>query len=39
MPGAQRVIQAVAEGKMGRILEVVSGFHHSSDLDASKSAN
>ena len=39
MPGAQRVIQAVAEGKMGRILEVVSGFHHSSDLDASKPAN
>ncbi len=38
-PGAQRVMQAVAAGKMGRILEVVSGFHHSSDLDASKPAN
>jgi len=39
MPGAQRVIQAVAVGKLGRVLEVVSGFHHSSDLDATKPAN
>ena len=39
MPGAQRVIQAVAGGKLGRVLEVVSGFHHSSDLDATKPAN
>ncbi len=39
MPGAQRVMQAAAGGKLGRILEVVSGFHHSSDLDATKPAN
>ncbi len=39
LPGAQRVVQAVKEGKLGRILEIVSGFHHSSDLDATKAAN
>ncbi len=39
LPGAQRVMQAVKGGKLGRILEVVSGFHHSSDLDATKPAN
>lgn len=39
MPGAQRVIQAVTGSKLGRVLEVVSGFHHSSDLDATKPAN
>ncbi len=38
-PGAQRVMQAAQSGKLGRILQVVSGFHHSSDLDASKPAN
>jgi predicted dehydrogenase len=38
-PGAQRVVQAVNAGKLGRVLEVVSGFHHSSDLDATKAAN
>lgn len=38
-PGAQRVMQAAAAGRLGRVLEVVSGFHHSSDLDASKPAN
>jgi predicted dehydrogenase len=39
LPGAQRVMQAATGGKLGRILEVVSGFHHSSDLDATKPAN
>ena len=39
MPGAQRVVQMASAGAMGRILEVVSGFHHSSDLDATKAAN
>ncbi|MDB6006984.1 MAG: putative GFO/IDH/MocA family oxidoreductase, partial [Prosthecobacter sp.] len=39
LPGAQRVMQHVNEGRLGRILEVVSGFHHSSDLDATKPAN
>ena len=39
LPGAQRVAQAVKTGKLGRVLQVVSGFHHSSDLDATKPAN
>lgn len=39
LPGAQRVLQGAASGKLGRILEITSGFHHSSDLDASKVAN
>lgn len=39
MPGGQRVVQAVKTAKLGRILQVVSGFHHSSDLDATKPAN
>jgi predicted dehydrogenase len=29
----------VTLGKMGRILDIVSGFHHSSDLDPDKVAN
>jgi len=39
MPGAQRAFDYVRSGKCGRILEVVSGFHHSSDLDPTKPAN
>jgi predicted dehydrogenase len=39
LPGAQRVMTAARSGKLGRVLEVVSGFHHSSDLDATKPAN
>ena len=39
MPGAQRVAQYIQSGKLGRVLEIVSGFHHSSDLDATKPAN
>lgn len=39
LPGAQRVVQTVRSGKLGRVLEVISGFHHSSDLDATKPAN
>ncbi len=39
LPGAQRVVQYVNSGKLGRVLEVVSGFHHSSDLDSTKPAN
>jgi predicted dehydrogenase len=38
-PGAQRAVKFVRSGAVGRILEIVSGFHHSSDLDASKPAN
>ena len=32
-------IRGGPECQIGRVLEVVSGFHHSSDLDASKPAN
>lgn len=39
LPGAQRVAQVVKSGKLGRILQVVSGFHHSSDMDPTKAAN
>ncbi|WP_395744129.1 Gfo/Idh/MocA family protein [Prosthecobacter sp.] len=39
LPGAQRVMQAVKDGKLGRVLEVVAAFHHSSDLDSTKPAN
>ncbi len=38
-PGAQRAFEFAREGRLGRVLEVVSGFHHSSDLDATKPAN
>jgi len=38
-PGGQRALAAARSNKLGRILEVVSGFHHSSDLDAEKPAN
>jgi len=40
-PGAQRVWQTLSNEleSMGRILEIRAGFHHSSDLDASKPAN
>jgi predicted dehydrogenase len=40
-PGAQRVWKLLSENRdsLGRILEIRAGFHHSSDLDASKPAN
>ena len=38
-PGVQRIVKACAAGGMGRVLEIHSGFHHSSDLDATKPAN
>jgi predicted dehydrogenase len=38
-PGAQRGLACVASGTLGRVLEVVSGFHHSSDLDPDKAGN
>lgn len=38
-PGAQRALAEVRSGRLGRVLEVVSGFHHSSDLDPTKPAN
>jgi predicted dehydrogenase len=39
LPGAQRVYQYVRENKFGRLLEIHSGFCHSSDLDPTKPAN
>lgn len=38
-PGAQRAIAYAASGALGEILEVRSGFAHSSDLDRSKPIN
>jgi predicted dehydrogenase len=38
-PGAQRVFEAARSGDLGRVLEVRSCFHHSSDLDPDKAAN
>ena len=39
LPGVQRAYQAAVGGQLGRLLEVRSGFHHSSDLDPTKPAN
>jgi predicted dehydrogenase len=39
LPGPQRVLQAVQSGKLGCILEIHSGFHHSSDMDPTKPVN
>ena len=39
LPGPQRVIQAVQSGRFGRILEIRSGFWHSSDMDPTKPIN
>jgi len=38
-PGAQRAFALAKAREFGRVLEVVSGFHHSSDLDPTKVAN
>jgi predicted dehydrogenase len=39
LPGAQRAYQFAREGKLGKLLEIRSGFYHSSDLDPTKPAN
>jgi predicted dehydrogenase len=39
LPGPQRFMQAVQSGKLGRIMEIHSGFHHSSDMDPTKPVN
>jgi len=39
LPGAQRALQFIQSGKLGHLLEVRSGFWHSSDLDPTKPAN
>lgn len=38
-PGALRAFELARSGSLGRLLEVTSGFHHSSDLDPTKPAN
>ncbi len=39
LPGPQRAYQLARGVSFGKILQIVSGFHHSSDLDPSKPAN
>jgi len=39
LPGAQRAIQIIRSGEMGRLLEVRNSFLHSSDLDPEKPIN
>jgi predicted dehydrogenase len=39
LPGPQRVVQAVASGKLGRMIEIRSGFLHASDMDPTKPVN
>ena len=38
-PAVQRIVAAARANKFGAILEVESGFHHSSDLDPNKALN
>jgi len=38
-PACQQLIKWLKAGKYGRIIEVRTGFHHSSDLDLSKPIN
>ena len=38
-PAVQRIVQAAKAGRFGTILDVESGFHHSSDMDPNKPIN
>lgn len=38
-PACKRLIEWIRSGAYGRLIEVRSGFHHSSDMDASKPLN
>jgi predicted dehydrogenase len=38
-PAVQKIVAAAKEQKFGTILDVESGFHHSSDLDPNKAIN
>lgn len=38
-PGAQRFAAEIRSGRLGRVLDIAAGFHHSSDLDPNKGAN
>ena len=39
LPGAQRAYSIAKSGSLGKLLEIRSGFHHSSDLDPTKPIN
>lgn len=39
MPGAQRVVQEIRSGRLGKIIEIKAGFLHSSDMDTNKPIN
>lgn len=39
LPGAQRAFSIAKSGTLGKLLEIRSGFHHSSDLDPTKPIN
>jgi len=39
LPGAQRVLQGVRAGNLGKLLEIHSCFWHASDLDPTKAIN
>jgi len=39
LPGAQRAFSIAKSGNLGKLLEIRSGFHHSSDLDPTKPIN
>jgi predicted dehydrogenase len=39
LPGVQRAFALARENQLGKLLEVRSGFHHSSDLDPTKPVN
>ena len=38
-PGAQKIIKWIQEKRYGRLMEVRSGFHHSSDMNLDKPVN
>ncbi len=38
-PACKRLIDWICEGRYGRLIEVRSGFHHSSDMDQTKPIN
>lgn len=38
-PGAQQLIEWIKEDRLGRIIEVRAGIHHSSDMDVNKPIN
>lgn len=39
LPGVQEVIKVATSGQLGRVIEIVSGFHHASDLNPAKPVN